>query len=51
MFLFHDWFPLQFVFTYYNFFEVVRKKLQTVNIYYNRVNQKEIKSSRKEYVK
>ena len=51
LFLFHDWYPLEFVFSY-NFslmwWElIVRNKLQTINIY-NRVNIKKIRSSRKE---
>ena len=37
LFLFHDWFPLEFVFKY--FFDVVRNKLQTINIY-TRVDRK-----------
>ena len=54
LFLLHGWFPLevvQYLFISYHiqyFFDVVRNKFQTVNIYW--VNQKKIKSLRKEYV-
>ena len=51
--IFHDWFPLEsFIYIQY-FFDVVRNKLQTINIclrfIYNQYQMK-IKSSRKEYV-
>ena len=49
LFLFHDWFPLEFVFTYNIFSDVMRNKLQTISIY-TKVNKKKIKNSRKEYV-
>ena len=42
----YDWFPVKFVFTY--FFREVRNKPQT--LIESKVNQKKIKSSRKEYV-
>ena len=33
LFLFHDWFPMKFIFTYNISFGVVRNKLETLNIY------------------
>ena len=45
-FFFHDWFPLEFVFTYN--ISLVCRMWWEINIY-TRVDKKKIKSSRKEY--
>ena len=48
LFLFHDWFPMKFVFTYN--LSLVWLEINCKHQISTRVNQKKIKSSRKEYV-